>query len=247
MKQKGFTLIELLVVIAIIAILAAILFPVFAQAREKARTTSCLSNMKQIGLAHLMYVQDYDEAFAAVYNDGMIESGLSGYRRFIWADAIRPYIKNRDIFKCPTGYPATINLDPVGGQTTPQDNVQGTRYQMNMVHGWNWPEGTVADGYYPITLAKARLPAQTALISESSNAWWTHWHNSNAAWCRTGLAGGDMYLLGVLGETTFPRHQQGTNMTFMDGHAKFRKIESLRRDIQWCNMDEQNYAFPPGC
>jgi len=85
---KGFTLIELLVVIAIIAILAAILFPVFAQAREKARSISCLSNEKQIGLALIMYTQDFDESYPMdYYTDGL------GQRR-VWTDMVQPYIKN---------------------------------------------------------------------------------------------------------------------------------------------------------
>ena len=87
--RTGFTLIELLVVIAIIAILAAILFPVFAKAREKARTTACLSNLKQICLAELMYVQDYDEEFIT---DG-----------YWWTVPIQPYVKNIGIFEGPSG------------------------------------------------------------------------------------------------------------------------------------------------
>jgi prepilin-type N-terminal cleavage/methylation domain-containing protein/prepilin-type processing-associated H-X9-DG protein len=92
--HKGFTLIELLVVIAIIAILAAILFPVFARAREKARQTACLSNVKQIGLGLLMYAQDYDEALPFHCN---------GWGWAIcWAQAIQPYVKNDQLLKCPS-------------------------------------------------------------------------------------------------------------------------------------------------
>src|SRR5438128_2409644 len=92
-QKRGFTLIELLVVIAIIAILAAILFPVFAQAREKARATSCLSNTKQLGLAHLMYAQDYDEEFATSWC-----YGFPG--EFSWA--VQPYMKSLQILFCPS-------------------------------------------------------------------------------------------------------------------------------------------------
>src|SRR5262252_1239896 len=95
-KRSGFTLIELLVVIAIIAILAAILFPVFAQAREKARAISCLSNVKEIGLGMLMYVQDYDEKYP--YNQYYLPAtDTAPQTRITWADMIFPYIKNGEL------------------------------------------------------------------------------------------------------------------------------------------------------
>lgn len=92
--RRGFTLIELLVVIAIIAILAAILFPVFARAREAARATSCKSNIKQLGLAFAQYVQDYDETWPRDTVGGANNAG--------WADALQPYIKNQGIYQCPS-------------------------------------------------------------------------------------------------------------------------------------------------
>jgi len=93
MTRRGFTLIELLVVIAIIAILAAILFPVFAKAREKARQSSCLSNMKQLGLAMLQYAQDFDEAFT------MYAPTTYAYN---WDHTLAPYTKNTQVFQCPS-------------------------------------------------------------------------------------------------------------------------------------------------
>jgi prepilin-type N-terminal cleavage/methylation domain-containing protein/prepilin-type processing-associated H-X9-DG protein len=99
-NRKGFTLIELLVVIAIIAILAAILFPVFAQAREKARSTACLSNQKQLGTSVMMYVQDYDETFPMAYWYKNDTSSANGYVQ--WSGMMQPYIKSIQLFVCPS-------------------------------------------------------------------------------------------------------------------------------------------------
>src|SRR5687768_14150296 len=92
--RPAFTLIELLVVIAIIAILAAILFPVFAQAREKARQSACLSNCKQIGLAVMMYAEDYDQSYP-MYTHHPKHAPM-------WYEMVQPYVKNRDVFVCPS-------------------------------------------------------------------------------------------------------------------------------------------------
>ncbi len=103
-KSGGFTLIELLVVIAIIAILAAILFPVFAQAREAARKTSCLSNTKQMGVGIMMYTQDYDETYSPgyYYGDPTQTSNLDASGIYQWSGLIQPYVKNEQIFVCPS-------------------------------------------------------------------------------------------------------------------------------------------------
>ncbi len=108
--RRGFTLIELLVVIAIIAILAAILFPVFARAREKARQASCLSNLKQIGLGTLMYAQDYDELLPRWYYDmgagngptDQLGSAWAAGGRYAWQNLLNPYIKNTQLWICPS-------------------------------------------------------------------------------------------------------------------------------------------------
>lgn len=96
--KRGFTLIELLVVIAIIALLAAILFPVFARARENARKSSCQNNLKQLGVAMTQYVQDYDETYPTHYNGGV----FTDPQNLMWAAAIYPYIKSRQVYKCPS-------------------------------------------------------------------------------------------------------------------------------------------------
>ena len=116
MKRSGFTLIELLVVIAIIAILAAILFPVFGRAREQARKTVCCSNLKQIGLAVMMYAQDYDETMPP-YSQGWGFRGSLGYGGGDgprWADVIYPYVKNRAVFDCPSGSTQRMAIFPGG-------------------------------------------------------------------------------------------------------------------------------------
>jgi len=128
MKTRAFTLIELLVVIAIIAILAAILFPVFAQVREKARQTSCLSNMKQVGLAITQYVQDYDETFPLANWGGR----PLNYAFNPWDVTIAPYVKSLKVFQCPDDSSAGAGL-PVGGY--PWAGV-GMSYAVNGVGGW---------------------------------------------------------------------------------------------------------------
>ncbi len=217
MRRKGFTLIELLVVIAIIAILAAILFPVFAKARAKARQTACLSNSRQIATAILSYNQDYDGCFPQVYND---TTGT----RWMWADIITPYVKNRQLFACPSG----IATD--SGANT---NMQWTRYSMNMCHGWHFPEGTTAGiggaPPYECPLSDSRLtyPSQHGMVFESSNAWWCHWLG-HPGWDGSGVSEDGTYLVGVLGETIYPWHNEGLNIAMTDGHAKWYRGDALR-------------------
>jgi prepilin-type N-terminal cleavage/methylation domain-containing protein/prepilin-type processing-associated H-X9-DG protein len=109
-KTKGFTLIELLVVIAIIAILAAILFPVFAQARDKARSATCLSNLKQMALGLRMYAQDYDD----LYPPHRLGTGAKYPQLYTWKAAIFPYLKNIDFQRCPSN---AFNRIPKEGET----------------------------------------------------------------------------------------------------------------------------------
>ncbi|MGQ9738187.1 MAG: DUF1559 family PulG-like putative transporter [Armatimonadota bacterium] len=174
-RKHAFTLIELLVVIAIIAILAAILFPVFAQAREKARTTSCLSNMKQIGLAALMYVQDYDEKFAPnrIWHDGGTHS--------TWRCVVMPYMKNDTLFLCPSA-PRSLNefywdlwVGPTGcvcdvSMTREDFDANPRRMKGQANYGVN---GDVfnANGRYVVGLAQFDRPANTIMILETRDFW----------------------------------------------------------------------------
>jgi prepilin-type N-terminal cleavage/methylation domain-containing protein/prepilin-type processing-associated H-X9-DG protein len=222
MTRRGFTLIELLVVIAIIAILAAILFPVFARAREKARQASCSSNEKQIGLAMMMYVQDYDEMYPSVYDDG------NGYPagRIIWADKILPYVKNRELFRCPS---QSINITAQLAGLWP-GSLQATRYQMPMSHVF--PEGLSL----PASMASFAAPAETVMILESSNAWYQHYCPRHVTAPMALMPGPPQWINGQLNESTYPWHNEGLNVAFCDGHVKWMKPQSLAdpsKTYQW--------------
>jgi len=151
-QRKGFTLIELLVVIAIIAILAAILFPVFAKVREKARQISCMSNLKQLGVAVTMYTQDFDETEPNGYNKWGSESG--------WACEVFPYVKSVAAFACPDD-------SSVGTQS--DGEVKSTSYGLNSNFGINpWPNpATVPMGQ---NIAAFAAPSNTVMLFEIANA-----------------------------------------------------------------------------
>ena len=149
MRRKGFTLIELLVVIAIIAILAAILFPVFAKAREKARTSSCQSNLKQIGLAITQYVQDYDETLPQRY---------MGAEAYSWRVCVSPYLKSTQVFACPSN-PQNKSLCMAG--------IYPNSYGANGQDGQNTPFSRSG----PVSLAAIDAPAQLIFVAETRAGW----------------------------------------------------------------------------
>lgn len=154
---KGFTLIELLVVIAIIAILAAILFPVFAQAREKARQISCLSNLKQLGLSFVQYEQDFDEKVP----DGECAAGGGDG----WAGQLYPYTKSTKVYLCPDDHRGDYNGVQQFNDTSYGMNAQFTITAPNF---WvNYPAYPDADS---ISIAKFNAPAQTVLLFEVANS-----------------------------------------------------------------------------
>lgn len=217
--RSGFTLIELLVVIAIIAILAAILFPVFAKAREKARQTSCLSNMKQIGLGLMMYVQDWDETMPGFKH--RLYGGNS--RGDGWYEGIEPYVENEQIGICPSyKYESTYGRTNMPNETgywgrtliasygvPAQDST--CRSVLGNLH-------TAFSGYYPPgpSLAEATMPAETVMVFESNSNWTQQtsgYGRDNSGNLRSISADGHR------GRQHF-RHNMQMNVAFMDGHAK---------------------------
>jgi prepilin-type N-terminal cleavage/methylation domain-containing protein len=158
-KRRGFTLIELLVVIAIIAILAAILFPVFAQAREQARMSTCLSNFKQMGLGVQMYVQDWDGTYPMnriSQNPGGSECNGKG-KMVTWKHETQPYVKNVGVFRCPSN-PRNKLPDETGGDDAYGETVFPISYAYNGTILWN------SLGANPPVLREAAIPDTSRYI-----------------------------------------------------------------------------------
>lgn len=196
--RTGFTLIELLVVIAIIAILAAILFPVFAQAREKARAITCISNLNQLGKACMMYDQDYSETLCPPHMG--VPSGGAGLMNdnWTWDRLIQPYCKNYGIISCPSDqYSPILN-------TTFGNNIQRS-YTMPCHFGWNWWEGGDYGHHYGVRLSAAGFPALTVRLYERDNC-----NNGQWDWCSVGDGANEVAA----------RHTGMTNFVYLDGHAK---------------------------
>ena len=214
--RRGFTLIELLVVIAILAILAAILFPVFARAREKARQASCQSNLRQLGLATLMYAQDYDERLPWWdYTQGELNgSGFSHCR------AVYPYVNNLQLFACPsgTGVPPGHTSDPATwntyGEGTPRFRFPGP-----ITRGYAWNQtifGVPAAVGRHASLGAVVRPSSTFMVSDSAHV--------------VGLPGAIVFAesfgtipdyLANLPDDNLSRHNGGENHSFVDGHVKW--------------------------
>jgi prepilin-type N-terminal cleavage/methylation domain-containing protein/prepilin-type processing-associated H-X9-DG protein len=221
--RRGFTLIELLVVIAIIAILAAILFPVFAQAREAARKASCSSNFKQLSTAMMMYRQDFDEK--------PVPGNLANYTnkygqtaRIWWQGLLQPYIKNVRVFTCPSANAPDANWwGELAPSPAPGDS--SLRYETGIGLNWYIPAGgpgTDQGYWYSMSDAQVTKPADTITLLETNlavvggpcpsigytyQAWLTNTTASNAGWyfgqCRHGGKDG------------------GMNFAFYDGHVKY--------------------------
>ena len=231
-KKSAFTLIELLVVIAIIAILAAILFPVFARARENARRSSCTSNLKQIGLGIIQYTQDYDEKLPfACWDDGA----------YPWHFIVQPYTKSYQVFKCPSYTPTTtVNNAPAIAASYMCNG--GGSYQAGI--GAGSPTSTDAGGVRPMNRGEQTRPvsgganlsqfassSQTILVLEHSD----DSYNSDL-YNVSDLAGG--------ANTNFQNHLGTSNFLFADGHVKSLKPMATVTGANMWTLDPTNDAVP---
>jgi len=207
-RAKGFTLIELLVVIAIIAILAAILFPVFARAREKARQASCQSNLKQIGLSYKMYQDDYDGR--AVYTTE--EEYYSDPGNILWAERLYPYSKNGQVYRCPSHRPGNLyNLMRMGSRDS---------------NHFPWYSISYGLARYARGASDSAVmyPAELVIVGDAGCEYqyyyqpWTFAYN---------IYGSDARYRSEYHKPEYARHNGGSNMLFYDGHVKWAACSNI--------------------
>ena len=202
--KTGFTLIELLVVIAIIGILASILFPVFARVRENARRASCISNLKQVGLAFLQYTQDYDERLPSVGKSAAANLGAEG-----WTLTVEPYFKSRQLLQCPSELrKPNYATDPYNGTSYYTDYYYNTNLSYNPT-GVKESDGTT-NLIMGIPVVKVRYPANTVIAGDGQGG--------------PANYGGRVELLDG---NPAPRHLEGNTYNFCDGHAKWFPVGKI--------------------
>lgn len=244
----GFTLIELLVVITIIALIAAILFPVFGRARENARRSSCLSNMKQIGLASTQYLQDYDGMFPLQWNSTINNylspnTAVPGQRMNFFLQ-LSSYLHNTQIFACPSGTPF-----PDSGTNKPNASGNAT-YVTNGVVLHVWDNAT----WFQRPLREAVIPESSSTILLQEFAFNTNAciqrpraNSSNTSqyewWHAAAPFGGATC---AENECLSNMHFQGGNLLFCDGHAKWRKFSTIRSGDFGLKPDDPYVASSAG-
>jgi len=226
MRRAGFTLIELLVVIAIIAILAAILFPVFAKAREKARQTSCLSNFKQQSLGFMMYAQDWDEYLPMCKTQGPAPDGTGG--TWWYPLQVMPYVKNEQIWACPSMSEPSLN------KAGADNYYYFPMHQCVNFYAIGADARLGYDGAHK--LGEFDCPAQTIMAFDNNRnkapgtfGWGGYWT------CFYTWMGGDPTVWMAV-------HNGGVNSSWVDGHAKWiRNVDSAG------NIDPMTWAFTADC
>jgi prepilin-type N-terminal cleavage/methylation domain-containing protein/prepilin-type processing-associated H-X9-DG protein len=248
-RRTGFTLIELLVVIAIIAILAAILFPVFAQARSKARQAACLSNAKQIGLACRMYAQDWDEVNVP---ERLLGAGGS-YRSF--RANLQPYVKNKQVFICPEAPDlntfATFDWESIGydhGAKTPGGRVLTAGYGMNRVHWTTQGVHPPTGDNYGVPDASIQSPAECIFIEDTISGVGLGYDGWYSVYYQPSKPG---YIRGITPNPQFPnktvndkgafRHNGGASYIFADGHAHWYRPEQIPCTKEKCWWAIENH------
>ena len=236
-NRKAFTLIELLVVIAIIAILAAVLFPVFGRARENARRSSCQSNLKQIGIAVMQYRQDYDATMPMIrYYDTTDQSGW-------WMNSLQPYMKSYQILKCPSD---TTNTEPGPTVAFSSYAVNGLGAQHGVAQGTSpWSRSLWTGSVTNVWVTERYLPApaSTVLMADGDgNPWWII--NNIATGTTVAIdTTKDPRVFGAFVE----RHLGTLNTLWADGHVKAVKLDALTTKstaILWPNAFEVLTAAP---
>lgn len=227
-QRKGFTLIELLVVIAIIAILASILFPVFARARENARRSSCQSNMKQLGLGFMQYVQDNDERFP-FSAPNITTSGAAG-----WGGRIYPYVKNIETYHCPSDGRAGVAKVSYSSN----DNIGGDSTYSLQPYGLTRPTMSSQFGAPALTVLLIETSKVTFDVSTSTTERQTASTEGNQSRAGQGamrfatgaISGCPDYYITNLSEPIPPgRHLEGANYLAADGHVKWLMAERVSR------------------